>query len=68
MFDCTELKTFLTVFPLSLLFVCSVTLNTQKPFFTDGHVISRDGVFSQPHGLRPLTSNPYTILPPCAFV
>ena len=30
MFDCIELNTFLTGFPLSLLFVCSVTL-TRDP-------------------------------------
>ena len=58
MSDCAELKTFLTAFPLSLLVVCSVTLITPNPFFTDGDVINADGVFSQPHDLRPLTSKP----------
>ena len=58
MFDCTELKTFLTAFPLSLLFVCSVKLITPNAFFTDGHLISTDGVFSQLHDLWPLTSKP----------
>ena len=58
MFDCTELETFLTVFPLSLLFVCSVTLITPNQFFTDGHVTNRDAVFSQLQDHRPLTSKP----------
>ena len=58
MFDCTELKTFLTAFLLSLLFVCSVILITPNPLFTDGHVINTDGALSQPHDLTPLTSKP----------
>ena len=36
---------------LNLSFVCCVTLITLNQFFTDGHVINRDGVFSQPHDL-----------------
>ena len=55
MFDCTELKTFLNSVPITYTFCLYGYLN---PFFTDRHVINRDGVFCELHDLGHLTENP----------